>query len=409
MVNSKIADGSATRNGIELLRDSQWAVAIDRAVIERLCNKEDFGALVAFAAVCSWRDRGQGWFVDEARVAASTPPGGWPALAGCTAPTWRAWRDRAIELDLLEYRNGKVKGRRPVKLLGTIYGREKGAQFARLPISILCDPGLSRTARRCYVALALFRRVAKGGEEAWACASVGTIARLAGYKARSIAQCGLRELVKAGALIDPAPGHATTRARRYLMPADYPPTAKLKVGVAPLSEAAKLKAQVAPGESVGSPKLKAQVAQTESVGSPLKSLLQESNQESSSARARADAPFEGAPITPAELGKLSRDVLKRRRPGTEVGLQQDEDGESPSLELRTFGVTSKGNSVFTQDGVQKPKPRSCAGFTNRQLDEAIVESQNLLADLSVPAPSITSGLKELKAERADRQMEKVAA
>ena len=377
-----------------------WAVTVDRDTLTALLTSQNFPALLALCAVVSWRDRGRSWGaeVDGKWVKSSVerPPGGWGHLSGCSAPTWRARLARAVKLGLVEHVTGNVKGRRPVHLLRTDYRKGPG-QFARLPISVMTDPGLSRRAKRTYASISAFRRTdKKGGGVAWACPAVETITRMAGYPAgsRSIVQRGLRELVKAGALVDPAPGHATTRARRYLMPADYKPAAKVKETVPPpkLKETVappkrnggpKLKETMAPPERNGGPKLKETVAPPERNGGPLTESSSPNQESSSSARARPDAPFEGAPITPAEPS----------------GLQQDEDGAPPPLRLRTFGVTS----------APKPKPRSCAGLTMREMDEAIAEYETLLADLSVEAPSLTAPLEELKAERADRALEKVAA
>ena len=327
-----------------------WAVTIDRDLIERHDNNEDFGALLAFAAVLAWRDRGPGWGDSEGtRNAASTPPGGWPALAGCTAPTWRAWRDRAIDLDLLKYRNGKVKGRRPVKLLGTSYRKEAGKQFARLPIGVICDPQLSRTARRCYAALALYRNV-KDGETSWSRVAVVTIGCVAGLDRRNT-QRALRELVKAGALVGTGDAR-TTKPRKYLLPADC----KTKSSKRPSPEGdcktessnrPKVKVLTAPG-------CKKQPPQGESSNRPINESLQESIQESISRRARGDSPHEGDPIAradPKKLSQLSPAVLTRRRREEEVDLQQEGDGEPPPLKLRAFGLASA------------PKTRAWAGWS----------------------------------------------
>ena len=82
-----------------------------------------------------------------------------------------------------------------VELLRTLVTREKGEQFARVPAADPCSsPGLSRTAKRTYVALATFRNPA--GSVRAALATIGT---LAGLDRRSVKR-GLRELERVGAL-----------------------------------------------------------------------------------------------------------------------------------------------------------------------------------------------------------------
>ena len=209
-----------------------WAVTIDRDTLTALLTSQNFPALLALCAVVSWRDRGRSWGaeVDGKWVKSSVerPPGGWAAMSGCGFAAWRARLARAVKLGLVEHVTGNVKGRRPVHLLRTDYRKGPG-QFARLPISVMLDPGLSRRAKRIYAALAIFRRTDKrAGGVAWACPAIQTIARAAGYpddRSRSIVQRGLRELTVAGAVLDPRAGQATTTPRRYLMPAAYVPAA----------------------------------------------------------------------------------------------------------------------------------------------------------------------------------------
>ena len=368
-----------------------WAVTIDRTMLTTLLTSQNFPALLALCTLVAWRDRSRSWGaeVDGKWVKSSVerPPQGWGHMSGCSAPTWRARLARAVELGIVRHEIGNVKGRRPVRLLRTTYRKGPG-QFARLPVAVMTDPGLSRRAKRTYAALAVFRAIdRKGGGVAWACPAVETITRMAGYPAgsRSIGQRGLKELVAAGALIDLAVGpdgrpNPTTRSRRYILPADYKPAAKVKETVAP----PELKETVAPPERNGGPELKETVAPPERNGGPLTESSSRKQESSSSAHAR-EAPVGGA-HAPAESEEVD-------------GLQQDAEAQPPPLELRTFSVTSP------------PKPRSCGGMTMRQLDEAIAWYQDLLAKSSVPAPTITSDLEEYEAERADREraLERVAA
>ena len=184
--------GVARKGALDDLRDDHWVVPIGRRVIEAHSNAYDFGALIANAAVCAWRDRSNVWgkHADDGSftpMSAQTPPGGWPALAGTTAPTWRKRRDRAIEIGLIERRTGAYDDGREVALLCPLVTREEGEQFARVPAAVLFDPGLSRTAKRVYVALAIFRNPAGSSR-----AAVATIGTLAGINDRNVKR-GLRD------------------------------------------------------------------------------------------------------------------------------------------------------------------------------------------------------------------------
>ena len=209
-------DPSVARTGaLEDLRKDHWIVPLGRRVIEAHSNAYDFGAVIAFAAVGAWRDRGKGWGHSEGedfkRESAQTPPGGWPQLAGVAAPTWRRWRDRAIQIGLIERRHGEYANGREIALLCPREKVGEGEQFARVPVAVLFDPGLSRTAKRCYVAVAMYRN--KAGSVSAAVATIGT---LAGINDRNVKR-GLRELERVGALIASADAR-TGSPRRWVMP-----------------------------------------------------------------------------------------------------------------------------------------------------------------------------------------------
>ena len=70
------------RSAKQQLIDAGWCVSIGRDLIDKHCNPDDFGALIALAAVLAWRDRGPGWIFDDESSAAQRPPGGWPHTAG---------------------------------------------------------------------------------------------------------------------------------------------------------------------------------------------------------------------------------------------------------------------------------------------------------------------------------------
>ena len=194
------------RSAKQQLTDEAWCVSIGRVIIEKHCNSEDFGALTAYTGVLAWKDRGPPWEIgDECNAAASTPPGGWAAMVGATAPTWRRWRDRAIKIGLISEAHGFYESGPPVDLLKPIkpfrtklqdqgYEMPDGEQFARIPFSVLSDPNIGRRARRVMVGLALFR-----DPKGFAKAAIPTIARVAGLNDRNT-QLGLRRLELAGAI-----------------------------------------------------------------------------------------------------------------------------------------------------------------------------------------------------------------
>ena len=200
---TNITDCNRTAN--KQLADSNWAVRIGRSMIDNYCNPDDFGALIALAAVLAWRDRGPGWLLDGERTSAQRPPGGWAPLLGVTRHTWISWRDRAIDLRLLSKSNGEYAGGGLVPLLRPIEAvqmreheteaREVPAeQFARIPAAALFDPKLSRTAKRVLVGLCLYRK-----PNGLARVAVPTIAKRAGLNERN-ARLGLRQLERAGAI-----------------------------------------------------------------------------------------------------------------------------------------------------------------------------------------------------------------
>ena len=211
-------DGAAKRQAIDDLKHDHWIVPLGRYVIEDYSTSRDFGAVIAFAAVCAWRDRGPGWGPGEGedfkRLSAQTPPGGWPALAGVTAPTWRKRRDRAIEIGLIERRTGEDADGREIALLEPLVNVEEGEQFARVPAAILFHKGLSKTGKRVYCALAMHRT-----GTGWARAAKATIGTLAGLDRADVSR-GLKELVGAGALIETGDAR-TGKVRRWVMPHDY--------------------------------------------------------------------------------------------------------------------------------------------------------------------------------------------
>ena len=208
----------ARRRALDDLRDDHWILPLGRYLIEEHSTADDFGAVIAFAAVCAWRDRGPGWGKADGenftRIYAETPPGGWPALAGVTAPTWRARRDRAIEIGLIERRTGEDADGREIALLAPLVNVEEGEQFARVPAAILFHKGLSKTGKRVYCALAMYRT-----GTGWARAAKATIGTLAGLDRADVSR-GLKELVGARALIETGDAR-TGKVRRWVMPHDY--------------------------------------------------------------------------------------------------------------------------------------------------------------------------------------------
>ena len=146
---------------------SQWIVQIPRRLI--LLHNSDLGAVIVWAASTAWRDR----------AVPQRPAGGWARLAGTTTRNFQRWRESAIALGLIETRGSRIV---PVAQL------EPGEQFARVPIALLFDRKLSRTAKRVYCALSLFR-----SGLGYSRASVRTLARASGLDQRN-ARKGLRSL-----------------------------------------------------------------------------------------------------------------------------------------------------------------------------------------------------------------------
>ncbi len=146
---------------------SQWIVQIPRRLI--LLHNSDLGAVIVWAASTAWRDR----------AVPQRPAGGWARLAGVPPRTWQRWRTLAIELGLIEMRGARIA---PLARI------EPGEQFARVPVSVLFDRKLSRTGKRAYVSLALFRTGL-----GYSRASVRTLARASGLDQRNV-QKALREL-----------------------------------------------------------------------------------------------------------------------------------------------------------------------------------------------------------------------
>ena len=157
-----LPDRTQDRTASEILEG--WIVQIP----SRLINS-DLGAVIVLALSTAWRDR---------RVP-GCPPGGWPRLGGTSTRNWHRWRERAIELGLVEMRGSRIV---PLAQL------EPGEQFARVPLAVLLDPKLPRTAKRTYLSLALFR-----SGLGYSRASVRTLAATSGLDRSSI-QRGLREL-----------------------------------------------------------------------------------------------------------------------------------------------------------------------------------------------------------------------
>ena len=109
-----------------------WIVQIPSRLVDT-----DLGALIVLAVATAWQYR---------RVP-GLPPGGWPRLGGTTTRNWHRWRERAISLGLIEMRGARI-----VPLVHV----EPGEQFAMVPLAVLCDPKLPRTAKRTYLSLSLF-------------------------------------------------------------------------------------------------------------------------------------------------------------------------------------------------------------------------------------------------------------
>ena len=164
-----------------------WIAPIPRRLISI-----DLGAVIVLALATAWRDR---------RVP-GCPPGGWPRLGGTTTRNWHRWRERAIELGLVEMRGSRIV---------PLAQREPGEQFAMVPLSVLCDPKLPRTAKRVYIALALFRTGL-----GYSRASVRTLSRASGLDQRNV-QKGLRSLENRCKIV--RRGETGRGVQRYFLPA----------------------------------------------------------------------------------------------------------------------------------------------------------------------------------------------
>ena len=173
----------------KLLADD-WAVAIPRADI--LSSR--LGPLLVLLAATAWRDRGPQWAVGE-EGAASTPPGGWAALVGCSRASWWRWQKVAVKSDLLHEVIGTDSKGCEHNLLKPNVWIEPGMQFARLPLSVMFNDSISATARRVFAALACFRQ--PSGEVS---AATSTIAKMTGIHRRHI-QRSFRELEEHFALV----------------------------------------------------------------------------------------------------------------------------------------------------------------------------------------------------------------
>ena len=176
----------------EQLADSHWAVQLGRSLVTN--TSISFGAVVVYAAACAWRDRGPEYGDtdgdgDVIRNAAAIPPGGWPALVGCTPQTWRRWRRAAVSANLIE-----IISDGPGQLLSPIVKREDGEQWARVETAVLFHRELSQRARRVFVAVSLFRQ-----SSGFASMSIRKIGADAGLERRAV-QRGLRELATIGVL-----------------------------------------------------------------------------------------------------------------------------------------------------------------------------------------------------------------
>ena len=175
---------------------AKWAVSIPRSI----ATNNTFGAVAAWSAACAWRDRGRG-MGNGTRPWSARPPGGWPALVGVTAETWRRWRAQAVAAKLITVGPGKFI--RPVAAIAP------GEQFARVEIAVLFNRNLSQRARRTFVALSLFRQ-----RSGLVSASVGKIGEDAGLGKRHVRRA-LRELESVGVL--QFLGRTAGGIRRYLV------------------------------------------------------------------------------------------------------------------------------------------------------------------------------------------------
>ena len=125
----------------EILAGADWAVLIPRAAVMEHNNPQDSAALAVWFACRAWKDRG----------IPGRPPGGWARLAGMSERGFFNARRRAIDLGLIKTVPGGAG-------ITPLVRHEPGqGQYSRVPAEILFDRTLSRTARRVFVALSLYR------------------------------------------------------------------------------------------------------------------------------------------------------------------------------------------------------------------------------------------------------------
>ena len=194
---------SENRDAKQQLTDEAWCVSIGRDLIVAHA-KSDFGALIVFAGVLVWRERGPPWMIDGEHSDAQTPPGGWAHMIGAPPSTWHRWRARAIEIGLISECLGNYGSGATVDLLRPKQAyrtelQDEGyempvEQFARVPVSVLFDPNIGPTAKRALVGIAMYRN--KAG---FARVAVPTIAKMAALNVRNTHK-GLRLLESAGAI-----------------------------------------------------------------------------------------------------------------------------------------------------------------------------------------------------------------
>ena len=155
----------------EILAEADWAVMISRSMVLEFCNPQDFPAFLVWAAARALWDRGL----------RGRAPGGWPELVGMSQRSWYSAKRRAIELGLV-----KDVGSAGIEPL---VKHERGeGQYSRVPTSILFDEKLSRTAKRVFIAQALYSSGLGDSR-----AAVATIARASSTSHRNVHK-GLREL-----------------------------------------------------------------------------------------------------------------------------------------------------------------------------------------------------------------------
>ena len=174
------SDDSATqadpspKTAREILADSDWAVLISRAMVLEFCNPQDFPAFLVYAAARALWDRGL----------RGRAPGGWPELLGMS-------RAKLVLRQTPRRSNlGLVKDRVPAAAGSSRWcdtSADEG-QYSRVPTSILFDDNLSRTAKRVFIAQALYRSGLGDSR-----AAVATLARASSTHIRNVHRA-LREL-----------------------------------------------------------------------------------------------------------------------------------------------------------------------------------------------------------------------